>query len=327
MHNRRGFTLIELLVVIAIIGILVALLLPAVQAAREAARRMQCTNNLKQIVLASHSYMTAIKVFPPGEILPTIVGQNGWKRQTTNDFSTNFTWATFALPYLEQQTVYALYDFKQQPVTEVNAIARSQSVLTYVCPDDDLQINEPRPGQLGGGTSGVGNWNVYSRQRLNYAANYGNTGYMQQDMGSVKFLGGFFTNGGGYTTAQIRDGTSNTVAFSEVLPVHGPDYLGPPGDGMVAEGGQAFEAYLTPNSSSADIVTNTCTNTRVVPVPCVVDNNDSNQTMASRSIHPGGVNSAMGDGSVRFFTDAIDVTVWRAVCSSRGSEVVNAAQY
>ena len=200
-------------------------------------------------------------------------------------------------------------------------------MLSYVCPDDELQINEPRPGQLGGGTTGVGNWNVYSRQRLNYAANYGNTGYMQQDMAGVKFLGGFFTNGSAYTTAQIRDGTSNTVAFAEILPVHGPQYLGPPGDGMLAEGGQAFEAYLTPNSSSADIVANTCTNERVIPVPCVVDMNDSNQTMAARSVHPGGVGTAFGDGSVQFISDSIDVTVWRAICTSRGSEAVDPSKY
>jgi len=327
MKRRRvptAFTLVELLVVITIIGILIALLLPAVQAAREAARRAQCVNNLKQITLAIHNYATGLNVFPPGGISPTVVGKNGWKRPGLPDFSTDFTWPTQILPYLEQQNVYNLYDFKQRPVTEVNALARSTAVMTYVCPDDRLQINEPRPGQLGGGTTGVGNWKVYSRQRLNYAANYGNTGYVQQDMGGVKFLGGFFTNGEAYNASDIRDGLSNTIAFSEVLPVHGPQYLGPPGDGMVAEGGQAFEGYLTPNSSSPDVVCNTCTNQRAIVVPCTVNNDDLTQTIASRSLHPGGVNSALGDGSVRFFADSIDVTLWRALCSSRGHEAVGA---
>jgi prepilin-type N-terminal cleavage/methylation domain-containing protein/prepilin-type processing-associated H-X9-DG protein len=330
LQNRRragGFTLVELLVVITIIGILISLLLPAVQSAREAARRMQCSNNLKQIALAAQTYNTLKRFFPPGGIQASVLGQNGWNRPTVPDFSTNFTWPTMILPEIEQQTVYAMYDFKQSPVTEVNAIARSQPITTYVCPDDQLQINEPRPGELGGGTTGVGNWDVYSRLRLNYAANYGNTGYMQQNMNDVMFRGGFFTNGTAYDAAYIRDGLSNTIAFSEVLPVHGPQYWGPPGDGMVAEGGQAFEGYLTPNSTAADVVANICETQRVMNVPCIVDMNDSNQTIASRSPHTGGVNSAMGDGSVRFITDAVDVVTWRALCSSQGGEVIDASKF
>jgi len=288
---------------------------------------MQCSNNLKQIALASHSYLTAHNVFPTGSISPDDPTKNdcGWNRPGVPDWSTDFTWPTLILPYIEQKAVYDMYDFNQRPVSVVNGTARSQGVTTYICPNDRLQINEPRPGQIGAsGSQGVGNWNVYSRMRLNYAANYGNTGYAQVDLGGVKFLGGFFTNGMGYTTADIRDGTSNTVAFSEVLPVHGPQYLGPPGDGMVAEGGQAFEAFLTPNSSSPDVVCNTCTTQRVYEVPCTVTMEDNVQTIASRSAHPGGVNSAMGDGSVRFSTESIDVFIWRAICSSRGSETISA---
>jgi prepilin-type N-terminal cleavage/methylation domain-containing protein len=321
--TRSGFTLVELLVVITIIGILIALLLPAVQAAREAARRMQCSNNLKQIALATHTYLSMHGVFPPGCISPSVPGKNGWNRPGLPDFSTDFTWPTLILPYIEQMGVYAMYDFKQPPVSVVNGTARSQSVTLYVCPDDRLQINEPRPGQLGGGTTGVGNWSVYSRMRLNYAANYGNTGYMQVDMSGVTFLGGFFTNGAAYGGSEIRDGLSNTIAFSEVLPIHGPAYRGPPGDGMVAEGGQAFEGFLTPNTTAPDVVCNTCTTERAIQVPCTVDMSDSAQTIASRSLHPGVVNSAMGDGSVRNFSNSVDTQVWRAVCSSRGGESVS----
>ena len=121
MMKRRGFTLIELLVVIAIIGILIAMLLPAVQAAREAARRSQCGNNLKQIALAAQSYLAMIKVFPPGGISPSVLGKNGWNRSGTPDFSTDFTWPTLILPYIEQMGVYGMYDFKQTPVSNVNA--------------------------------------------------------------------------------------------------------------------------------------------------------------------------------------------------------------
>ena len=266
-------------------------------------------------------------MFPPGGIQASVLGQNGWNRPTVPDFSTNFTWPTMILPEIEQQTVYSMYDFKQSPVTEVNAIARSQVIMTYICPDDQIQIDEPRPGEIGGGTAGVGNWDVYSRLRLNYAANYGNTGYMQQNMNGVTFQGGFFTNGTPYTSAYIRDGLSNTLAFSEVLPVWGPQYWGPPGDGMIAEGGQAFEGLLTPNSTSPDVVANICETQRVMNVPCIVDMDDSNQTIASRSPHTGGVNSAMGDGSVRFITDAVNVVTWRALCSSQGGEVIDASKF
>jgi prepilin-type processing-associated H-X9-DG protein len=255
--------------------------------------------------------------------VPGVQNQNGWNRTTINDFSTSFTWATMILPYMEQTGVYAMYDFTQPAMTSVNATARSQPVMAYVCPDDELQIDEPRPGQPGGGSTGVGNWQTCSRLRLNYAANFGNTGYAQVDMGTVKFLGGFFTDGRGYTPADIKDGLSNTVAFSETLPVHGAIYNGPPGDGMIAEGGQAFEGYLTPNSTSVDIVCNTCTTERVMTVPRTVDMDDYNQTIASRSPHPGSVNSAMGDGSVRTVSDTINASVWQAMCSSDGGESVS----
>ncbi len=322
---RRGFTLVELLVVISIIGILIGLLLPAVQSAREAARRLDCSNNLRQIALAVCNYESGKRVFPPGGISPTVKGKNGWNRTTLPDFSSDFTWPTQILPQIEQMNIFKMYDFKQPPVSQVNAIARSQPVATYVCPNDRAQIDEPRPGQPGGPAE---NWIVWSRIRLNYAANYGNTGYEQVDMQGVKFLGGFFTNGRACPASDIRDGMSNTLAFSEVLPGWGPLYLGPPGDGMIAEGGQAFEGLLTPNSTSPDVVCNACPTQRAINgVGCVIDMNDAHQTMASRSAHPAGVNTAMGDASMRYISDTIDVQVWRALCSSRGREVIDASAY
>jgi prepilin-type processing-associated H-X9-DG protein len=163
---------------------------------------------------------------------------------------------------------------------------------------------------------------------------------MQQSMGGVKFQGGMFTNGTGLAPSDIRDGLSNTLCVGEVLPAWGPQYGGPPGDGMLAEGGQAFEGYLTPNSSAPDVVCNTCPLARggfgmqgnvntsnATGVKCVVDMNDSNQVMAARSMHNGGVNAALGDGSVHYFNDTIDVAVWRALCSAWGGDIVGTANF
>jgi len=327
VRRARGFTLIELLVVVAIIGILVGLLLPAVNAARESGRRLQCANNIRQIALACNSYAEAMGVFPAGGIQAKPdpnANSNGWNRTTADDWSNNYTWATLILPQLDQDAIYRMYDFTQPQVTSVNAIARSQPVATYVCPDDKMQVNEPRPGETGWndgqGYGGIWNWQVYSRLRLNYAANYGNTGYNQLNLGGVTFLGGMFTNGIGYSNASITDGISNTLAFSEVLPGHGPIYMGPPGDGMVAEGGQAFEGYVTPNSTAPDVVANVCPTSRVISVSCVATMTDAQQYQAARSAHPGGVNCALGDASTRFISNFISVDVWRSLCTSHGND-------
>jgi prepilin-type N-terminal cleavage/methylation domain-containing protein len=339
----RGFTLVELLVVIAIIGILIALLLPAVQAAREAARRKQCQNNVKQISLGAANYQSARKYILPGSRYPTIVGLNGWNRPASppQDFSSGFTWGTFILPYIEETAIYKLYKLNDSPTHADNAIARSRRVKIYFCPADEPQINEPKfpdPEYIrcpGADPNLYDNGAVYCNQnwariRLNYAANYGNTGYMQRDMSGVKYRGGFFTNGEKKNRlADITDGISRTVAFSEVLPSHGYPYAGPPGDGLIAEGGQAFQAFLTPNSSSADVVANMCGPKvapgstfyrRAIPVKCVSTLTDLSQTIASRSPHPGGVNCSRGDGSVHWVTDTVDIRVWRAICTSRGGE-------
>jgi prepilin-type N-terminal cleavage/methylation domain-containing protein/prepilin-type processing-associated H-X9-DG protein len=337
-NTRRnvGFTLVELLVVIAIIGILIGLLLPAVNSAREAGRRTMCANNMRQLIHACLMYCDAKGTLPPGGIQAKpgsnpMANLNGWNRTSALDYSNNFTWPSLILPYLEQKAIYNLYNFSAPQVSTVNATARSQTVNTYTCPDDTLQINEPRPGQpgwnWGQGNVGIWNWQVYSRTRLNYAVNYGNTGYNQTDLGGVKFLGGAFTNGRGYSPASIPDGASHTLAFAEVLPGHGPTYQGPPGDGMLAEGGQAFEGYVTPNSSAPDVVCNICPDSRVLKVGCTVSMTDSQQYQAARSAHPGGVNCAFADAAGVYINDLVDISVWRALCSSRGGEAVNAASY
>ena len=161
-------------------------------------------------------------------------------------------------------------------------------------PTTDCKSTSRKPGQLGATpTQGVGNWDVYSRMRLNYAANYGNTGYNQTNLNGVTFLGGFFTNGKGYTDRADHRRASNTLAFSEFLPAHGPEYWGPPGDGMLAEGGQAFEGYLTPNSSAPDVVCNICPQSRAIPAGCVVSMVDSATIPGRAAPTPTGVNCGL----------------------------------
>jgi type II secretory pathway pseudopilin PulG len=226
--------LTELLIVIAIIGILVALLLPAVNAARESGRRAQCSNNLRQIVLACQSYCEANGTFPAGGVqakpCPPMENDNGWidypPDASDDKWSSNFSWATLILPYIDQDSVYRMYNFNLDHVHPVNAIARSQLIGTYVCPDDMPQINEPRPGQLGW-NNGQGvppsgyywNWSNWSRMRLNYAACYGNTGYNQTDLGGVTFLGGMFTNANS-TAANGTLDAGRLSGFSGVVHFH-----------------------------------------------------------------------------------------------------------
>jgi hypothetical protein len=249
------------------------------------------------------------------------------------------------LPYIEELATYKMYKLNDFPTHPDNAIARSRRVKIYFCPADEPQINEPKFPDPEFRFCPLANASLYdsgavycnenwARIRLNYAANYGNTGYMQRDMGTganlVKFLGGFFTNGEKKNRlADITDGISRTVAFSEILPAHGYPYSGPPGDGLIAEGGQAFEAFLSPNSSSADVVANMCGPKiapgsafyrRAIPVKCISNLQDLTQTIASRSPHAGGVNCSRGDGSVHWVTDTIDIRIWRAMCTSRGGE-------
>ncbi len=212
--RRRGFTLIELLVVIAIIAVLIALLLPAVQAAREAARRMQCVNNLKQIGLALHNYHSANDSFPPGGLV-------GY-RYDTNAYNLNGSFSAFArgLGFMEQQPLFNAINWSLEPDqdaygTPANSTATVLRINTFLCPSDSP------PGYLGTGTAPI---NALTAPGNNYFASLGSSlewgGYTGALTGPAKTPNGlpngvFNSGGAAIGLRDIRDGSSNTVACGE----------------------------------------------------------------------------------------------------------------
>ena len=163
---------------------------------------------------------------------------------------------------------------------------------------------------------------------MNYAACYGNTGYNQTAMGGVAFLGGMFTNGERLLDSLDYRRRQQHLAFSEVLPGHGPYYQGPPGDGMVCEGGQAFEGYVTPNSSAPDIVCNVCPQSRADP-QCRLHCLDGRLRNTRRPAAPirAGWSRFSGTAAMRFISNSVDINVWRALCSSCGGESLDGGSY
>jgi prepilin-type N-terminal cleavage/methylation domain-containing protein/prepilin-type processing-associated H-X9-DG protein len=336
---RPGFTLIELLVVIAIIAVLVGLLLPAVQAAREAARRMQCTNNLKQVGLAMHNYHSAFDSFPPTggiDVNGNTVG--GGKVPQTASVHMRL------LNYLEHIDVYNAYNFKLGDVLNNAAVAAQTTVMStniagYLCPSD---ANPGTTGNLAGGfASPVTN--------VNYTINAGNN---RQNLGGRVngiswWLGGNATYGGLTTMATITDGTSNTAGLSEW--VKGKSGVLSPGPNCVYSvatlangGGQAD--YNACNASTTPLWDNkgeywTLQDTgRGGPYYHVMTPNKKACAVAMpfgvvdsfigpSSMHSGGVNVVMMDGSVRFIKDSVNMQTWLALGSRNGGEVVGADQY
>ena len=323
---RGGFTLVELLVVIAIIGILIGLLLPAVQAAREAARRMQCTNNLKQCMLGMHNYHDAHKAFPVG----SFTGTSRWDHETT--------WARCLLPFIEQAPFYDGIPFKAAVAYRGanDGYFCLKQVPTYLCPTDTTEWykNNSKGWALHNyvvcvGKTGTSMWN-----------NNGDTtiinGWREQiTYGSrvVKYKEALFRLGGRginfkcQSTAAATDGTSNTMAMSELITVNKDDdedrkAIADERGNLWYPYGCAFSAFFTPNSSEQDHVGSQpgrIANARYAPG--VQPPLDGAIIVTARSRHSGGVNVAMGDGSVRFVSDTIALDVWAALSTSNGGEV------
>ena len=308
--QRRAFTLVELLVVIAIIGILVAMLLPAVQSAREAARRMQCSNNLRQVVLALHNYHVNHQQFPIGVVwVPDRIGTHG---------PMFATWIGQLLPFLEQEAVYNLANFSQPngsgPGNPWNIPYMKVRIATMQCPSDAVQVRA--------------NNDVYAKG--NYAGNNG-LGPMQFTASptcadcTIPRKPGIFMNNSCTRISNLRDGTSCTVLVSELL--QGQGDLGFQGVMHYWEG-CLYQHDRTPNTSVADEMRmNFCGEPRTF-APCigVFAPYSTQQYLSARSLHPGGVNSGFGDGSVKFVHDSIDMTLWQNLGTPADGQIVDLTQ-
>ena len=323
---RHGFTLVELLVVIAIIGILVGLLLPAVQAAREAARRMQCGNNIKNLALALHNYEGAHKRIPPAGFHNIYGASTGWGA-ASDSTSWGPSWCVMVLPFIEQTNLHALIDFKQLRIRESDA-AVNQSVPTFLCPSDQATVlwNNPNANLAG---------RIASFARGNYAANGGaGDAYSTGDYALSIARGPFSMGGPPSNFASVTDGLSNTIFLSELIIANNTaDVRGAwayPG-GVYFSGGDYYNNanYLLPNGNALDN-TKMDRNSFCSPafaldrnLRCQLPATTNRGYQTARSRHTGGVQAARGDGSVTFLSNSIELATWLRLLAQADGQVVS----
>ncbi len=358
--DRKGFTLIELLVVIAIIAVLIALLLPAVQAAREAARRIQCVNNLKQIGLALHNYHAINDCFPPGAYLAYSVSD----KKTNN----NLNWSAHArlLPNLEQQSLYNAANWSLAVYNDtfgdvINSTVTATRLGAFLCPSSA----PPTFTLLGAGYTAIAPGN-------NYFASLGSTLEFagNQTGGPPNGVFQYNANGGTIGIRDVRDGTSSTIAFGEwkigsgntnvVTPDSDIVFQGsfPPGvsrntpQTSMPAGAGPFQQWIVqcaPRLPTANRQGKTVAlgqfwavglmsftlGTTLLPPNSSYPNCSTNGVntvespgmMNLRSFHPGGAGVLMCDGSVKFVKESINMTTLWALGSIQQGEIIDAVAY
>jgi prepilin-type N-terminal cleavage/methylation domain-containing protein/prepilin-type processing-associated H-X9-DG protein len=302
-HVRRAFTLLELLVVLAILAVLVGLLLPAVQKVRQAAARIQCKNNLKQIGVAFHNYHAANDHFPPGftSASATVDGEGtgpGWG------------WAAYLLPYLEQEGLFGRIDFNKDIRDPANAFARAQSLKVFLCPaDSPAGPTFTVVDASGGPLCDVAFANYVGVGGTNEVTGYPDTS------GGTQYQGVLLRNSRARVT-DILDGSSNTLLVGERASKRSP---------MTTWVGAVTGCVVPPQSPGYDnegppvlVLTNTGS-----VADARVPNNPLDHVEDSNSRHAQGVNFLFADGSVRSVNNSVDPAVWVAIGTRAGGEPVS----
>ena len=312
LSPTRGFTLVELLVVIAIIGTLVGLLLPAVQAARESARRSSCTNNLKQWALAMHSHHDAVKYFPYHA-----QRRNDPEKNTSAGAAHRRTWVVSAWPYIEQLDLYSKWNLNDNYYGTTPAMGGgpTNSDLTQVTVPSYYCVSDQPGSRYGYSGSPMTGWGNLSA-RGNYVVNMGSTrGYVSGDP-SAPFGIKNLASAGAYVPfrsklSQITDGCSKTLLMSEVR-IPAAEVVDLRGTMHIEPNSGWFTAAAPPNSgidrwSSSSI--KVCDNA-LLPCTSTSDSSDQWQYVV-RSRHPGGAMAAFCDGAIAFVPDSIDPGIWQ----------------
>lgn len=317
MNRSRGFTLIELLVTIGIVGLLVALLLPAVQSARESARRLRCANSLKQLGIGLHSYHSAQNAFPSGSTASSPGSRGSAGTAVTQ-------WSMYLWPHVELGTLWDRYDlsvgFRGSNYDAVNGAIFRTVIPLIQCPSDNLGTNN-NAGAVG---YTRGNYVAChspdgSVLEKNAAWNLGFNEPANSNNNPATGPRALFNWTIGRSAAHIRDGASNTVALSELItgPADTADFRG----NWWTDLGPHYSHRFTPNSAVPDtLIGGFCNSAKA---PCVSSSCWSCLIFTARSYHPGGVNATMADGAVRFFTDQISAATWTGLASINGNEPVS----
>jgi prepilin-type N-terminal cleavage/methylation domain-containing protein len=309
MPRRNAFTLVELLVVIAIIGVLIGLLLPAVQSAREAGRRMSCMNNMKQSGLAIHGYATARKAFPPSS--NSGFGKGVWDysdANQTNDDIRLHSFASLILPYAEANDVFDAIDYDRSSLAPANRSAASIVLPMYRCPSYSGNVFSKASRYVASTPVGYDKFAIRNYVAMGSRTVVGLSGYPGTSADGVMYP----QSKTGFNS--ISDGTSKTILLAETKEEDAAVWI----DGTSAAVAARPLSPLTPDFALNQVAIN------YTPyyTPGLFPNPDIQQNWGPSSEHPGGANHLLCDGSVKFLNDTIDITTYDALATRNGNDVV-----